>query len=369
MNSGKLNTKEIIFISALIFISASPLFENFEKILFSYVALLLMYFFKRKFITSFYDIAILLIFLFIYIIYSPILDIVRGVSVDFSTGLGFFSLILVSFICSGFFSRDDFLKINELFVRYTLIIGLPIWLFVINASWALDFIPSYTFGNSTHNTLIIVNFLVIDGILTTRFTGFGREPGLIQLFYLLALWYRLNTFGKFIDKYSLLIILAIFLGRSTAGLFAMICILFISLPRGRSLKYTLIILPLFIFYLIDEFTYHINNKMFGTESFSFRYDRYLDFFSSELINIFIGYGSGYYSAIIAPLGIGGWDTLLQYSQRYGLLAFCLLCAVVIYSNINYSLISLILLLTFISQSIWFYPAVCFFYFKNRFSRA
>ena len=119
-----------------------------------------------------------------------------------------------------------------------------------------------------------------------------------------------------------------------------------------------------MFFLLDEFYYHIDNKLLGSDSFAIRYDRYIEFFDGNIIDILIGYGSGYYSAVVAHSGIGGWDTLLQYSQRYGVIAFIFLCLLVLYSSAGYLILGLILLLTFISQAVWFYPAISFFYFRS-----
>jgi hypothetical protein len=355
----KINT---LCIAALIYISASPLFENVEKLIFTFTFLLLLkYFSKIK--LKIYDSLILLILTFLILLYGFILDIIYSKDIDL-INFGFIISIFFGYLLSCLETKEHFFYANEKLVHWTLLIGLPIFLLISLFPFISNFALTYNYGGYFHKTFIVTNIhYAEEGQLSDRFVGFGREPGVTQFFYILALWSRLKRNRKFTLP-VILIILAVILGKSTAGFFTMILVIFLTIPIKNNIKYILISSPLIIFFLIDQFNYHWQNKLSGSDSFVYRYERYYNFFNSDFTNIMFGYGNAFYKKSIGVTDLGGWDTFLQLSQRYGVISFILISIILFLNNKKYAIVSLIIFITFFSQLIWFYPAIAFFYFKG-----
>lgn len=257
------------------------------------------------------------------------------------------------------------LKSNETIMYWSVLIGIPVFLLVQVYPSLVDFALTYSYGGFIHKTFLIVNFhYTEDNNITDRFVGIGREPGVTQIFILLAIWTRLKHIKKF-DFKVIILVVGILLSKSTAGFFTLILLLLTVFPKKSLIKLTFFAIPLITYYLTDLWLYHATNKL-SSDSLSFinRYGRYIDFFSADLRYILTGFGNAYYAKYISTADLGGWDTLLQVSQRYGLIFFILIVVMLFYSNLNKWVVALIISVSFVSQLIWFYPAIAFFYFKD-----
>jgi hypothetical protein len=321
-------------------------------------------FFFNKPKSNLSDVIVLGLFTIFILVYGFFLDIIVSNEVDF-IGFGFTISIFLGYLLSSIETKEHFFHANEKLVQWSLLIGIPIFLLIGFFPSLLSFAPYYNFDGFEHQTFFVTNIhYAEEGLLSYRFVGFGREPGVTQFFYILALWSSLKKHGKFTFS-TLLIILAIFLGRSTAGFFMMVIVVFFTIPIRKNIKYILFSSPFFIFLLINEFNYHIDNKLSGTNSFINRYERYFSFFSSDVYNVVFGFGNTFYKNSIGVANLGGWDTFLQLSQRYGIITFVFLAFILFLKNRKFFMVSLIIFITFFSQLIWFYPAIAFFYFKGR----
>lgn len=98
----------------------------------------------------------------------------------------------IGFFIASNFSKQEALDANEKLVIGTLLIGLPIYFVVLFGLLPVSSFAEYNYGRWTHRTIFVTNFLLVDGYLSTRFVGFGSEPGLSQIFFLLALVNRLR---------------------------------------------------------------------------------------------------------------------------------------------------------------------------------
>jgi hypothetical protein len=297
-------------------------------------------------------------------IYGFVLDFIRTHEIDF-INFGFIISIFPAYLLSCLETKDHFFYANEKLVNWSILLGIPIFLLIRFFPSILEFSFSYNFDGFNHKTFIITNIhYTEEGKLSDRFVGFGREPGLTQLFYILALWSRLNRNGR-ITMPVILIIIAIVLGRSTAGLFTMLLVILINFPFKKNLKYILLFSPIAVYFLISQINFHIENKLAGSNSFINRYERYITFFISDIKYILFGYGNAFYKKSIGISDLGGWDTFLQLSQRYGIITFALISLLLFLNNPKYTTVSLIIFITFFSQLIWFYPAIAFFYFNGK----
>lgn len=352
--------------SVLIFVSASPIFDISSKLIVSSVVLFIIYLINSSDVfVGKRSLFVLAVLLFILIAYGFVLDLI--ISIDFSyQGFGFALFIFLGFLLAQKVSRADFLSANEKIVKLSLAIGLPIFIFLQMFPELIQFGLNYTYGNFTGKTFVFLNVLGSEENFISRFTGFGSEPGLTQIFYLLALFSRLSRNGGRIDFFLFFVLVAIFLSRSTFGIFICSLLLAKLIPFRRYFQYSIILLPLAFFVLVDEINYHLSYKLIGSDSFSVRYDRYLEFFKGDFINILFGYGNSYYLNQIAPFDLGGFDSFLQVSQRYGLIFVFFLFFLILFSNkyLRFPMF-FIIIIGFFSQYIWYLPVIAFFYFECR----
>lgn len=353
-----------ILIQLMIFISASPLFENIGKILFSMFIILLIIFFRKPNLKFSQENLIILFFFSVSILlYGSLLDFFYSTSFD-AIGIGFWISIVIGYFLSNLVTKDEVLLNNEKLMFWSVLIGIPIFILSQYFPIIIEKAISYTYGGFTHKTFVILNFHTSeDDILSERFVGLGREPGVTQIFLLLAIWYRLKRKQVF-DFKVLILISGLLLGKSTAGFFTLLLILILSIPLKRLIYLVLLSTPLILYIIADLWVYHTDNKLAGSLSFINRYGRYVDFFTGDLISIIGGYGNVYYAKFIGPADLGGWDTFLQVCQRYGVLFFFGLVIILLYSNRNLIIVFIIILISFFSQLVWFYPIISFFYFKS-----
>ncbi|RXK48272.1 hypothetical protein [Aquirufa rosea] len=360
----KLNT---FCVASVIYISASPLFENVEKIIFTTIFLLPFLLFKKIKFAQF-NFLILILFLLLLFFYGFLLDTIYSKEIDIIS-FGFFISILLSYFLSCLVTKEHYFYANEILVHWSLMFGIPIFVLISFYPAILNYALTYDYGGYYHKTFIVTNIhYTEDDQLSERFVGFGREPGITQLFYIIAFWSRLRRSGR-ITFPIVLIFVAILIGRSTAGFFILIIVILTTMPIKNNLKFLIFISPIFLYFLFQQFNYHLENKLVGSESFIYRYERYYNFFSNDIKIILFGFGNTYYKNYLSAADLGGWDTFLQLSQRYGIISFILLSYILYVNNKKYLTVFLIIFITFFSQLIWFYPAIAFFFFRDNLGSA
>lgn len=357
-------SKKNIILMAFFFISVSPIFGPVEKLSAAACIALTLILINGLSLKSDKSSLVGVVTLFIaLVLYGAMLDSLNGFGIDINA-LGFWFIYLFSFLTATSATKEELLYANERLVILSLVVGIPIWIILsANPSMVLS-TPTYTYGNFTHHTLFFVNFLIHESV-SERFVGFASEPGLTQIFYTLALWFRLKRNSGNFDWQVILIIAAIFLGKSTAGLFTLMAIIALSVPKKNLIKILVMSLPFFVYFIYEEVLYHFENKLVGSDSFEYRYDRYNDFFGGNILSIILGHGNSYYSSVIANAGVGGFDSFLQVSQRYGLVICLSFFALLLLNNRRYPVVGFVVALGYFSQAIWLLPAIATLHFKNK----
>lgn len=351
-------------IAIIIFTSASPIFEGMAKTVAATVALALLFFPSwRGWHCSRISIISLFIITILLVPHAALLDESNGYSFGWKS-FGFWGALLIAFFIASLISKNELLRVNERVVLYAALIGIPVYAVVVVYPELINIMPTYTYGPYTHHTAGFVNFLYADG-LVLRFTSFASEPGLASMFFLWALWYRAEENQGNMDWQSWLFVLGIILMRSTAGLFLMLVVLVMYVRPRILLLAVFVASPALVFYLYGEIEYHLANKLIGSDSFDIRYSRYLDFFRQDGLNIFFGFGNGFYDDVLVGQDLAGWDSFLQVAQRYGCLSVLILFLLLVFNNMRYRGIAIIIAVTFASQSIWLMPAVAVFYFRDK----
>ena len=355
-----------ILISIVIFISASPLFDVLDKIFATSCMIGGVMLMQGRAVVSvkISNVFTLASMFFFVVLSGAALDLIYGYEVS-NQGAGFFGLLFLGFILSLTLTRSDFFSANEYLVGLSLFIGLPIYLLTLISPSTLQYALSYEYGDFSHKTFFVINFLLVNDVVIDRFVGFGSEPGLTQVFYLLAIFSRLSKNNGRPDIFIFIVLLAIILSKSTFGIFVVLFVLAYSLSFKNLVKFIIVLSPVIYFIVLDEFAYHVSEKLVGSSSFSGRYDRYFDFFNNEVTTVLFGFGNSHYLSQVSYNDLGGWDSFLQTSQRYGLVFVTSLFVFLLVNNRRDQFpVFVIIISAFFTQTIAFLPVIAFFYFKG-----
>lgn len=367
LNIYKINFNTVL-ISLFILISVTPFFETLGKsILYLILSCLIIFYKHFKFYIV--DIITFIIFMILLLILSNFNDLLYLKYFSFNfLNLLFLLNITVAFIISQVFNRQDILDTNEKLVLFFVCIGIPFHALLIYKPEFITFLFDYTYGNTSHKTLFILNAHISqNGYYEGRFMSFAWEPGIMQMLINLAIFNRLKRFNYKIDIYILILLFALFLTYSTAGYF--ICFLVLLLTgqifKPKFLIILILLLP-FIYTAINQaIQYQIAYKLANSDSFDGRYSRLFKIFENwNLLQIIFGRGSNYYDFELKLQDQGGFDSFTNIIQRYGLITFSFVTALLL--NNNNKIIAIIILLTFLSQPIWSAPFIASLYFKNNF---
>lgn len=359
------NNIESISLYALIILSVTPLFEAVDKILLSGLVLVVVFIYKGAKNPGLRNSVILVLMFGVTVLYGLILDLYVSSAEDVSL-FGFFIVlnIFIGYFFATKYPRLVILGANSKLMVASSLVGIPIY--VTSLYYPIySFLPSYQYYNTIHSTAFFVNLLQVDGSLVARYASFASEPGLAQVLLNLAIAYRIEKV-KNIDWGVALLIAAVFLTKSTAGLIILAIIVMYNYRVFIRLKY-LVALIFFALFFLDDFLasiqWHIDYKLIGSAAYDNRYSRIDEIFSTwDFSDIIFGKGGYFYETAIAPYDLGAWDSFGQIVQHYGLFFFFII-TYLIFSSSESKIYPVIILISLFSQSIWVTPLCTIFYFK------
>lgn len=308
-----------VALSLLIFVSLTPLLGPVSR----YSFIVILCFFLNKCRISrrsiIFKMEFLLPFILLFILSLAVIPI-YGLPVNYWVFLLTFILIIfLSISVLDAIGLDKILKVNFYFVSGLTLLSMPIFILyrlgIIDAGTFL----SYQYGPYISKTIIFLNIhQYLDGTYSGRFVGFGSEPGLTQVSWLLGLYYGLKK--KLNRSLVLSLVAAIILGRSPIGVIFATFILTSYFINNWQL-YVFLTLSVFITAVLSlDLLFLIDNlgliKL--TESyFSLRFERDIIIFHEYMDYIFPGGIYQKYNVLIMDdfLGFGGVSQLIQ---RFGL---------------------------------------------------
>jgi hypothetical protein len=348
----------------LIFICLSPLLEYEAKLFLSATIIIIIYYTKpgfEKIKKNYFAVALMT---FLFLVCPIIVDLAVSYNVDYKSIIGFYLMLIMGWLLSRLITKEEFLISNYYLMTTVSIIGIPVFLLATYFGVIETLFPSYEVkGVHGGYSIGVVNFLSHDSGVANRFTAFGREPGAIQVFYLIALNFRLIISNGKLDIYCYLLIIALLLGKSTAGYVGLIIVLVAQMKLYKNINiYSLLFIVFLGGFIASQISLFIDYKLFGSAAFSDRYDRYSYLIDTPSINYIFGIGSVAYRDLIVQ-NIAGWDSFLQIIQRYGIFALISTIFLLLINNIKNPILSTIIFLSFFTQSMWFYPIISFFYFS------
>ncbi len=344
----------------LAFISITPLFEAGAKviILFLYIVSLTA-FFKLK--TSLPRLIVLLI-LFIYILLLELFT-AEIHQLELSP---FLVLVIISIIAAyltheaiGLDFRNTFISFEKYFFVFALT-SLIVYFLVLAFPSISTYSLSYTYGGFSSRTLLILNFYTTESGILPRNVGVASEPALWQLIVLFSMILHFRYSQRINLLRVLIYSVVVFSTGSSLGIFALLIVSLFLL----SFKQILAILSasvIFFTFIMDSNSFIFVSKV--SENYMIeRYTPTYNSLSASMLNPF-GYGSSYYDENVMKEDIGGHDSLSQILYRYGLVGLILFLVLISLSFRNSIEIALLILLTSLSQTVWFLPFVLLILFQ------
>jgi len=359
INKVEINKTDYLLISSLLILSFSPLLSDVLKfiILLALTSMLLVS--KIDIVKS----KLLILFSMYLLIGITILVEMLDSTNNFSELYIYLPISLfLGLLITEYYPEHVFLKIIENIVYWIAIFSLFGLITITIYPSLINILPSYEYYGTVHKTAYLFNILLNqDGGYISRITGIAWEPGVFQLLLNLSLYNYLKENKKYSIFKLLVYIVSIFLTKSTIGLFIMFLILLIMVKKSKEIRYIIIILLLFLFKpLSEEIMFQVENKLNGSYSFNIRIEPLINAMKYG-VDHFFGIGNSRYNSIYSQLNLGSFDSFSQLFLRYGYL-FTLLVICLILKNKN--MFSIIILITFSSQTIWFLPFITPFYFYS-----
>jgi|LSQX01.2.fsa_nt_gb hypothetical protein len=298
------------------------------------------------------------------------LDIVRisGVS-GFSILNFYFPLcFILGYIISERITTDEYLVLTHktiiIFAALSLI-GVALYTFFPALVYRL---PTYVNRHTVHHTAFIFNVLTIGNQIVPRNAGIAWEPGAFQFLLNIGLY----AYMKYAHRYNIWIILlyvtAIVTTRSTAGLIILgvnLIPLFLYKQKDRKLQWILVVSVLLsLGSILDTVSYHMLYKLnLEVVGFNVRYSPVLNIIETTRHQIF-GIGNSLYDAMYKEYNLGSFDSYTQIFVRYGYLMLIAVVSRILKLTKSHFPLFVIIILTFTSQSLWFFPFVTPFYFME-----
>lgn len=352
----------ILYIFLLIVISFSPLLNQYTII----IILFFLIIFNISGVTITKNIASLLSFSIIFIfIINAILDIKNANTlIDYSPLNIYYPL---TFVFGYLFSKqndisDYLLCIHKILFPIAILslLGVIVYSFLPNIVAKL---PSYTYYHTTHKTAIIFNILLDQGVIIKRNAGIAWEPGAFQFLLNIGLFsYFLFNKGKISLFVLLIYISAIFFTRSTTGLIILLIQFLRIVQTNKKARFILILVViLFLTNIISEVSYHANHKLIGSYSFMVRFNPMIEAYQNGGKYLF-GLGNTGYNHLLDNVPVNSYDSYSQIVVRYGYILLILICFS-LFRILKYDItLFLILFLSLLGETMWFFPFVTPFYF-------
>ena len=206
-----------ITLSLFIFLSLSPLTETATRLIFLTLLMVFLNYGKIRRNSKFFSIEVFVPIICLFLL-SIVSIFIFGLKIDYLKFLvTFYLVIFVSLSVLDSVGVDKILNVNFYFVGVLSLLTLPVFLLYYLGILIPDVFFDYQYGEYISKTIFVLNIhQYADGTYSGRFVGFGSEPGLTQLSWVMGLYYGV---AKKLNKVLICaLFLAIILGRSPIGI-------------------------------------------------------------------------------------------------------------------------------------------------------
>lgn len=356
-------TKNYFMVFLLVFVSVSPLISNITRvIIISGLVLINIRYLLRIKINKKFIYLLLISFLFIVV---AALDILNINEQNYSVlNMYFPACFILGYMLSKRFTLDEYLMYIDRIAIISAAFSIFGMIIIIYFPTILSYLPNYNYGGFTHKTAFVFNVLYADGFLVTRNSGFAREPGIYQMLLNFGMLATINKKNKWQLLKIIVYGVAIFLTKSTAGLIIYSFMLIKILKDVPKAKYLLLIsVLLFSKDIYEAVIYQATYKLLGSNSFQSRGVPMFNAYNYGKNHIF-GIGNTGYDAVYKLYNLGSWDSFSQVFLRYGYLMFGSIIYVLIQLMKRNFTLFIIILVTSLSQNIWYLVLITPIYFMS-----
>lgn len=272
--------------------------------------------------------------------------------------------IILGYVISEKYTLNTFFYILDK-VIFTLaifsLVGVFIYTFIPNV---VNYLPTYNYYHTTHKTAYFFNILTNgpNGILN-RNAGIAWEPGAFQFIVNLGLYSYLKTNKKTSLRKIAIYSAAVITTKSTAGIFIFIAITFKLFLEDKKARF-LILSSVLVFggLIMEELIYQYRYKLYGSYAFQIRLEPLLNAYSVGKKKFF-GMGNSGFDIFYRSVTTPPWDSIGQIFIRYGYPLFIFIIIRLLKLIKAQKILFVILIVTFSSQNVWFFPIVTPFYFN------
>jgi len=356
-------TKNYFMVFLLVFVSVSPLISNITRVIIisGLVLINIRYLLRIKTNKKF---IYLLLILFLFIVVAA-LDILNINEQNYSVlNMYFPACFILGYMLSKRFTLDEYIMYIDRIAIISAAFSIFGMIIIIYFPTILSYLPNYNYGGFTHKTAFVFNVLYADGFLVTRNSGFAREPGIYQMLLNFGMLATINKKNKWQLLKIIVYGVAIFLTKSTAGLIIYSFMLIKILKDVPKAKYLLLIsVLLFSKDIYEAVIYQATYKLLGSNSFQSRGVPMFNAYNYGKNHIF-GIGNTGYDAVYKLYNLGSWDSFSQVFLRYGYLMFGSIIYVLIQLMKRNFTLFIIILVTSLSQNIWYLVLITPIYFMS-----
>lgn len=350
---------EYFQLTLLLIIGFIPLFSQPVNV--CLVLLLILLNFK---ITKKYNKNKLILFIFFSCIF--IFNLFR----DFIT-VGEFSLLDLYFILTFFLGflfsekydlKEFFYMIEKIIFIIACISIIGVFIYTFLPEIIIKF-PSYNYYHTTHITSYFHNFLLVEGNVLKRNSGIAWEPGAFQFILNLGLFSYLKFNNRYKYIHICIYLLTIVTTLSSTGLIILALMLLKFFWKNRKLRLLLITLLISSFPLIQKIIIEQINNKFNDANMFIRFNPMLTAFK-EGSNNFFGLGNILFEREYIIKFQYPWDSYGQIFLRYGYVLLLTIVSLILSMLTTDFLLFIIILLSFFTENIWFFPIVTTLYFYS-----
>lgn len=197
-------------------------------------------------------------------------------------------------------------------------VSVILFLLAVNFPSILIFGIQYEYYGYPGISLGFQNFLMIEGIMVSRNSGFTSEPGLFQVFINIALSILFYTKKMTLTRF-LILAAGIVTANSTTGLLTFAVIVLVSSNARYRIGFVLALL-IGSNQVLSLFLTHYESKVLTEYAFLGRLEPMLN--ALDIIWQYpLGFGSVRYDQFLETLRIGSYDSYTQTLMRFGIFGF------------------------------------------------
>ena len=306
---------------------------------------------------------LLLLMLFTFLIIVNITqDIINYSSISILNIYYFFTFLL-GMLISEKYNYFEFLKKIEKVIFLLSLLSLISVLIYTFIPQSINVLPSYNYYETSHKTIFISNILVSENNFLQRNTGITWEPGAYQFILNIGLFAYFKTNKQKKLLHILIYLVTIMSTLSTTGLIILSLNLIYNFYGNKKFRIGIYILIVILFIPLTEIIEQQVNLKFSSDYLMMRFNPLFNSFQKNYF-LFLGNGNVGFKENYLTMYSAPWDSFGQIFSRFGYIFLITIISLLVRLSKKGWILSVIFILTFSTENIWFLPFVTVFYFYS-----